>query len=158
MSTLLRTKEDLLLELREKGLRLTPQREKIIDIFYALPTGEHLSAEELYGILKKESTDISLATSYRTLKLLASVGVLREVDFTEDTKQYELARDGDEPHHHLICVTCGATEEFESQLALEEAKQVAAKFGFGVVDVQIKLLAKCLPNKTDCPLKMDKDI
>ena len=89
----MKPKEQLFVELRTKGFRLTPQRERVVDIFYNLPEGEHLSAEALYAILKRETTDISLATSYRSLKLLASMGVLREVDFSEDHKQYELVRD-----------------------------------------------------------------
>src|SRR5262249_53553452 len=83
--------------LRAKGFRLTPQREKILDIFYELPAGEHLSAEELQEHLQKESSDISLATSYRTLKLLASLGVLRELDFAEQHKHYELIRNAEAP-------------------------------------------------------------
>lgn len=140
-------KEQLYLELRDRGLRLTPQRERVIEIFYALPPGEHLSAEALYGILKSESTDISLATSYRTLKLLAEFGVLREVDFAEDHKQYELLRTDEAPHHHIICLSCGLTEEFESDVAMTEALCVAQRHQFELVDVQIKLYARCLPSK-----------
>ncbi|MBX2861165.1 MAG: transcriptional repressor, partial [Vampirovibrio sp.] len=46
----------LLDELRTKGFRLTPQREKILEVFYTLPEGEHLSAEELHRILQQESS------------------------------------------------------------------------------------------------------
>lgn len=146
-------KDQLLTDLREKGFRLTPQRERIIDIFYEQPVGEHLGAEELYNILKKDHGDISLATSYRTLKLLASVGVLREVDFTEDRKQYELIREEDAPHHHLICLQCGLALEFDSEVAQREAEGIASRLGFDLVDLQVKLLAKCQPKFAGCPLR-----
>lgn len=134
--------------LREKGLRLTPQREKILDIFYNLPEGEHLSAEDLQSILEEESSDISLATSYRTLKLLASLGVLRELDFAEDHKHYELARTPESPHHHIICMDCGKTDEFESDEIYKVAREIAEKRGIQIVDVQLKLFAVCKCDQT----------
>jgi Fur family transcriptional regulator, ferric uptake regulator len=130
-------------ELREQGFRMTPQREKILDVFYTLPEGEHLSAEELYQILQKHSSDISLATLYRTLKMLASVGVLRELDFAEDHKHYEMARDQEAPHHHIICVLCGATDEFESPEANVLASNVVKNRNFQLLDVQLKVFVYC---------------
>ena len=129
--------------LRRKGFRLTPQREKILDIFFELPVGEHLSAEELQHSLTAESSDISLATSYRTLKLLASLGVLRELDFAEDHKHYELARNPHSPHHHIICLDCGKTEEFESDEIIRLSQELAKERGFKIVDVQLKVFAFC---------------
>jgi Fur family transcriptional regulator, ferric uptake regulator len=137
------TREQLSLHLKERGFRLTPQREKILDIFYTLPEGEHLSAEELHNQLKTQHSDISLATSYRTLKLLASVGVLRELDFAEDHKHYELTRDPESPHHHIICVSCGRTEEFEAPEALRLAVGIADTTGFRLTDVQLKVFGFC---------------
>lgn len=139
----MQTREELSEVLRKKGFRLTPQREKILDIFFELPTGEHLSAEELQNQLVQESSDISLATSYRTLKLLASLGVLRELDFAEDHKHYELARNPKAPHHHIICMECGQTEEFESEEIVRLSEMLATERGFRIVDVQLKLFAVC---------------
>lgn len=139
----MQSRQDLSESLRKRGLRLTPQREKIIDLFYNLPEGEHLSAEELHNMLLREHSDISLATSYRTLKLLASMGVLRELDFAEDHKHYELARNPESPHHHIICMDCGSTEEFESGEIVRLAQQIAKDRGIELVDVQFKLYAFC---------------
>jgi Fur family ferric uptake transcriptional regulator len=140
----MKSRDELIDYLREKGFRLTPQREKIIDIFYTLPDGEHLSAEDLLAILKKEDADISLATSYRTLKLLASLGVLRELDFAEDHKHYELIKDPHAPHQHIICVECGATEEFDSPEAFQSALTLAHQKQFELLDVQLKVFGVCL--------------
>ncbi len=137
------TKDLLAKSLRAQGFRMTPQREQIIDIFYELPEGEHLSAEELQHKLKHMQSDISLATSYRTLKLMASLGVLRELDFAEDHKHYELARNPGSPHHHIICLDCGGTEEFESDEIFKLAKAIADEKGLQVVDVQVKVFAYC---------------
>jgi Fur family ferric uptake transcriptional regulator len=139
----MKTRQELSLNLREKGFRLTPQREKIIDIFFNLPEGEHLSAEDLHQLLRQENSDISLATSYRTLKLLASIGVLRELDFAEDHKHYELIRNPDEPHHHIICVECCGTEEFDSPEAFRLSVEIARLKQFNLLDVQLKLFGIC---------------
>ncbi len=139
------SREALSAMLREQGFRITPQREKILDIFFQLPEGEHLSAEDLQNILRQENSDISLATSYRTLKLLASLGVLRELDFAEDHKHYELSRSGDGgvQHQHIICVECGSTEEFVSIEVFEIAVGIAQQAKFELVDAQLKLFGRC---------------
>jgi Fur family transcriptional regulator, ferric uptake regulator len=139
----MQTRKELSDILRNKGFRLTPQREKILDIFFDLPEGEHLSAEDLQKALHGESPEISLATSYRTLKLLASLGVLRELDFAEDHKHYELARNPESPHHHMICMECGRTEEFESEEIIRLSQALSKELGFRIVDVQLKLFAIC---------------
>jgi Fur family ferric uptake transcriptional regulator len=119
-------KERLIAGLRADGFRMTPQREMIIDVFYHLPEGEHLSADELFQALVDRGSDISLATSYRTLKLLVSAGVLRELDFSEDHKHYELIRNPDEPpHHHIICTDCGKTDDLDSPEVLALAHTMA---------------------------------
>ena len=137
------TREELSRSVRGRGFRLTPQRDKILDIFYDLPEGEHLSAEDLQKKLRMAQSDISLATSYRTLKMLASIGILRELDFAEDHKHYELSRNPGAPHHHIICTNCGGTEEFENEAVMALAREVAQQRGFELVDVQLKIFANC---------------
>lgn len=132
--------------LRQQGFRITPQRELILQIFENLPEGEHLSAESLNEILKKEDTsaDVSLATTYRTLKLLASLGVLRELDFAEDHKHYELVRSSlEEQHQHLVCIYCGYTEEFVSPEVFNISKTIATDAQFKLIDSQLKLYGEC---------------
>lgn len=153
------TREELSQILRTQGFRITPQREKILDIFYSLPEGEHLSAEDLQNILRGESSDISLATSYRTLKLLASLGVLRELDFAEDHKHYELARsDAGIEHQHIICVECGNTEEFTSVEVFNAAVAIAEKADFELIDAQLKLFGRCHKCRTQLAHKSSVEV
>lgn len=138
------TRDDLCTTLRQKGFRITPQRIKILDIFFALPEGEHLSAEELLQHLNKDDSDISLATSYRTLKLLASLGVLREVDFAGDYKHYELIRaDNGIQHQHIICIDCGTAKEFVSPEVFNASVDIARLMDFELIDTQLKLYGRC---------------
>jgi Fur family ferric uptake transcriptional regulator len=129
-------------DLRRRGYRLTPQRERILQIFHDLPEGTHLSAEELHQRLASEDPPISLATAYRTLKLLASIGVLRELDFAEGHKHYELNRES-HPHQHLICVECGTTIEFSDANLTEAGRAIGQKHQFRVIDVQFKIFGFC---------------
>ncbi len=71
------TTENVFQNLRSKGLRVTPQREKILQIFMELKEGTHLSAEDLFKMLTKKNENISLPTTYRTQKLLSQFGYLR---------------------------------------------------------------------------------
>ena len=138
--------------LRRRGFRITPQRERILEIFEELPEGEHLSAETLQRTLVNEGSDISLATSYRTLKLLASLGVLRELDFAEDHKHYELIRtELEEQHQHIICIDCGYTEEFASPEVFKIAHDIAEKTQFELIDNQLKLYGRC-PSCQESPM------
>ena len=136
-------------DLRSRGYRVTPQRERILQVFADLPSGTHLSAEELHQRLAEEVPPISLAPAYRTLKLLASLGVLRELDFAEGHKHYELNRGATEPHQHLVCVECFTPVEFTGADVEDAAKAVADRHGFEVLDIQLKIHGIC----ADCRAK-----
>lgn len=128
--------------LRKRGYRITPQREVILQIFKQLPTGVHLSAEELYENLVKLGYNVSLATAYRTLKLLSSFGLLRELTFAEGHKHYELKQDT-LPHQHIICVQCNSTLEFEDHFLEEIGQKIGSKHNFQVIDAQFKIFGIC---------------
>jgi len=135
--------KDIIENLRNKGYRITPQRERILEIFLHLPEGYHLSAEDLQVILLQNNIKISLATLYRTLKFLAANGLLRELDFGEDHKHYEY-NSTSTPHHHLICLNCGLTVEFHDDKILKCAKNAALKYNnFQVLDYQFKIFGLC---------------
>ena len=73
--------DPILENLRKRGHRVTAQRETILQIFKEEPHGNHLSVEELHSKLIERGYRVSLATTYRTLKLLSALGLLRELDF-----------------------------------------------------------------------------
>ena len=95
--------EELLQRLRDKGFRITSQRETVIRIFQENKE-KHLSAEDVYEILHKSNEAISLATTYRTLRMLVDMNVLRELDFAETHKHYELIDEDEAPHITILFV------------------------------------------------------
>jgi len=82
------TNASLKTELHDRGWRLTLQRETILHLFQELPRGEHLSAEDVYHQQEclGSGKEISLSTIYRTLKLMARMGILRELELGEGHK------------------------------------------------------------------------
>lgn len=134
--------EELLKSIRAKGYRVTPQRETLIRIFQEAGD-KHLSAEDVFDILKEGNEQISLATTYRTLKMLVKMNILRELDFAETHKHYELVDENEPPHHHIICLNCNKTIEFEDELVNELGKRIAEKHGVEIVDMQFQIFANC---------------
>lgn len=137
------TSTSLKAELNERGWRLTPQRETILHIFQNLPKGNHLSAEDLHVVLEEQDTPISLSTIYRTLKLMARMGILRELELAEGHKHYELNQPYPHHHHHLICVRCNKTIEFKNDSILKIGNKTSRKEGYHLLDCQLTIHAVC---------------
>ncbi len=94
--------------LNEKNLHYTTQRALIVDEF--LRANTHLSAEELYGIVKQKEPTIGQVTVFRTLKLLEEAGIANPVNFGDKTIRYELSFETGH-HDHLVCTRCGKVIE-----------------------------------------------
>jgi Fur family ferric uptake transcriptional regulator len=103
-------KEEKIFEefLQTKNLKHSGQRQNILHVY--LNTDKHLTAEELYGIVRKKYPVIGCATVYRTLKLLCECGLCRELRFEDSTTRYEHLY-GHQHHDHLICTRCGRFTE-----------------------------------------------
>ncbi len=130
-------------ELNEKGWRLTHQREKILQIFQTLPQGNHLSADDLYKALEKQQADISLSTVYRTVKVMARMGILRELELAEGHKHYEINTASPNHHHHLVCIQCNRTIEFENDSILKQSLKQVEKCGWQMLDCQLTIYGIC---------------
>jgi Fur family ferric uptake transcriptional regulator len=137
------TASSLKAELNERGWRMTPQRETILQVFQNLNKGEHLSAEDLYQLLQSQDEKISLSTIYRTLKLMSRMGILRELELAEGHKHYEINQPYPYHHHHLICVRCNKTIEFKSDSILKIGSKTAKKEGYHLLDCQLTIHAVC---------------
>lgn len=137
------TSTSLKAELNERGWRLTPQRETILQVFQNLPKGKHLSAEDLHMLLEEQGENISLSTIYRTVKLMARMGILRELELAEGHKHYEQNQPYPHHHHHLICVRCNKTIEFKNDSILKTGTKTAQKEGYHLLDCQLTIHAVC---------------
>ncbi len=129
--------------LRQDGRRLTSQRRKTLNLFEKIGSGIHLSAEEVHSQLLKSNARVSLATIYRTLKLLVSMGFLKELELSEGGHRFELLSQEHPDHHHLICIRCGRTEEFEDYQVIQSGKLAAEKFHFELVESTLNVRGLC---------------
>ncbi|MBX5482170.1 MAG: transcriptional repressor [Myxococcaceae bacterium] len=124
----------------QHGLKSTRQRSLIIDTFFDLE-GHH-TVEDLWARVRKQDARVSVATVYRTMKLLADCGLAHPRNFGDGQTRYEAAV-GRHHHDHLICTRCGLIVEFENDRieALQDA--VARKHGFTVVSHKMELYGLC---------------
>lgn len=130
-------------QLYEGGYKLTPQREATVQVLIENEK-EHLTAEEIYLLVKLISPEIGLATVYRTLEMLTDLKVIDKINFTDGVARYDLRKEGAKHfHHHLLCLECGDIEEIEEDLLLEVEKVVARDFHFQVSDHRLTFHGIC---------------
>lgn len=102
----------LLDTLRQRGYRLTPQREMIVE---ALAHADgHVTAEEIYAQVSDRVQTVNIATVYRTLELLVATGLTSRIDLWDGRVVYTTAQHG--PHIHLVCRCCGEIFNADHQL------------------------------------------
>lgn len=123
-----------------EGLRWTHQRRIVTEIFFA--SEGHLTIEEVLRLARKKDPKIGYATVYRTLKMLDESGLASSRQFGDGMTRYEVAEDGHH-HDHLICIQCGAIEEFEDDEieALQEA--IAQRYRFKLQSHKHELYGWC---------------
>ena len=126
--------------LNKKRLKMTPQRGVILDRF--LDVEGHLSAEELYHLVRQSDPAIGQATVYRTVKLLAEAGIAKTVDFGDGVARYE-PRYGTSHHDHLVCKKCRRQVEFvDPEIEGLQEKQ-ARIHGFNLISHRMVLFGIC---------------
>ncbi len=122
------------------GLKMTTQREKILEVF--LRTPGHVTAEQLYDRMKRVDPGIGFTTVYRTLRLLCGCGLAQERKFGSGPTRYERAHTR-QHHDHLVCVKCGRIIEFENKPIEELQKKVARTHAFELLDHRHELYGHC---------------
>lgn len=135
--------------LAAKDLRLTTQRELVLQILFEHPA-EHLTAEEIYFFIKQKNPDIGIATVYRTLELFSELEIIYKLSFAGDCSRYELTLNEEgHYHHHLICKSCGRIIEFNADLLDDIEKIIGETSNFLIVDHCLRFYGYC----ADCQEK-----
>ncbi|TCK98388.1 Fur family ferric uptake transcriptional regulator [Natranaerovirga hydrolytica] len=130
-------------KLKEKGLKLTTQRRTILEILEK-HEGEHLTAEEIYELVKVDCPEIGLATVYRTVQLLLELDLIEKLNLDDGFVRYEIGKnDNEHHHHHLICNTCGKVYEVEDDLLDNLEDEIEKTFKFKVTDHKVKFYGVC---------------
>ncbi|MFC6171518.1 ferric iron uptake transcriptional regulator [Loigolactobacillus jiayinensis] len=131
-------------QLHQAGFKLTPQREATVVSLLQNETG-HLSAEEVYLLVKASTPDIGLATVYRTLEILTELNIVNKVSFTDGLIRYDLRREGAQQHfhHHLQCTQCGKIQEVHEDLLHDVERLVEQQYHFHVQDHKLTFQGIC---------------
>jgi Fe2+ or Zn2+ uptake regulation protein len=87
---------------RERGLKVTPQRQAIFHVLHDEST--HPTAESVYAAVSSSMPTISLRTVYQTLNDLAAMGEVQALDLGTGSARFDPNLDA---HHHLVCDGCG---------------------------------------------------
>lgn len=132
--------------LREKRLKVTTQRLAVLTVL-SQKADSHLTAEEIYDLVREGNPEIGLATVYRTIQLLLELKIIDRIHLDDGYVRYELGHvyedEDSHHHHHLICVKCGRVMSFQGDLLEEFEKNMEGKTGFQIQDHDVKLYGYC---------------
>jgi len=103
----MKTAEELTTLFRERGLRVTPQRQAIFRLLHG--NDSHPTVEALHEHAAASMPTISLKTVYQTVHDLEALGELRVLDLGTGSVRVDPNVDGD--HHHLVCNVCGRVRD-----------------------------------------------
>lgn len=131
--------------LKENGLKVTSQRIAILEALESRPD-HHLTAEEIYECVRVDNPEIGLATVYRTIQLLAELGLIDKLNLGDGFIRYEIGDGGQNAghhHHHLICLKCNEVLTFEGDFMEDLEERIQSAMEFQVVDHEVKLYGYC---------------
>lgn len=131
-------RESIVKALREKGLKITPQRLAIIEVLME-KNDDHPGAGVIYREARKRMHSVSLSTVYATLGELSRRGIIKALQFDQMENRYE----GNlEEHVNLICKGCGKIIDYEAPVSLDPAK-IAKETGFQMLDSRLEYYGYC---------------
>lgn len=132
--------------LKEKGLKVTNQRLLVLEVL-AEHRDKHMTAEDIYELVREDYPEIGLATIYRAVQLLLEMQLVDRINLDDGCSRYEIGElfNGElkHHHHHLICKTCGKVSSFKDDLLEELERRIEAETGFLVYDHEVKFYGQC---------------
>ncbi|HLT09565.1 MAG TPA: transcriptional repressor [Micromonosporaceae bacterium] len=125
-------------ELRSRGLRLTAQRQLVLEAVYALG---HATPDQVHAHVAKTAAGVNITTIYRTLELLEELGLITHAHLSHGAPTYHAIHE--DQHVHLVCRRCGAVSEVPSDLLAPIAEQLARERSFQVDVEHVALFGVC---------------
>ena len=124
--------------LRARGLRLTAQRQMVLDAVRALG---HATPEQIHAKIRRSAAGVNITTVYRTLELLEDLGLVTHTHLSHGAPTYHLA--GEELPVHLVCHKCGSVDEAPRELMEPLAQKLEEERGFLVDIGHVALFGLC---------------
>ncbi|MBO8128072.1 MAG: transcriptional repressor [Peptococcaceae bacterium] len=126
-------------KLKNKGFKLTPQRELIIQTL--LQKDRPCTAQEVFSAVSAKHPNISFDTVYRNLNLLNELGIVNLINLkTRFSARFEITGDH---HHHLVCLGCGTAYPLPFCPFKNMADHLAEEMDFSVIDHAFEVYGYC---------------
>jgi Fur family peroxide stress response transcriptional regulator len=132
---------ELVIRLRERGMRLTPQRMAVLKTL--IGSEKHLSVEEIFDRVQSEYPMTGLATVYKTVAILRDMGEITELKFGNASARYDGSKQS--PHPHFICKQCNCIIDIESNLLGDFPTKIAQETGYEIMNYRLDFFGIC-PN------------
>jgi Fur family transcriptional regulator, peroxide stress response regulator len=131
--------ETIIQKLRDSGHKITPQRLAIVGIL--AESSGHPSVENIHTEIAKDFPTMSLATVYRNIVLIKSLGEILELGFPDGSNRY----DGNKPypHPHVMCIKCKKIVDPELDSLDELKKEVALETNFKILNHRLDFFGIC---------------
>ena len=120
-----------------KNIRMTSQRQIIIQVIEE--SDDHPDVDQLYLRSVELDNTISIATVYRTVKLLEEAGLIERLEFGDGRSRYEEAG---EHHEHLVDIETGEVHEFYNEELETLKREIAREMGYDLIDHRLELYGK----------------
>ncbi|MEU6487586.1 transcriptional repressor [Streptomyces sp. NPDC046887] len=133
-------------DLRQRGYRLTPQRQLVLE---AVDVLGHATPDDILTEVRKTASGVNISTVYRTLELLEELGLVSHAHLGHGAPTYHLA---DRHHHlHLVCRDCTEVIEADVEVAAEFTAKLRETFGFDTDLKHFAIFGRC----ADCTGKAE---
>lgn len=119
-------------------LRMTNQREIILREL--VKSKEHLTADELYDIVKKVMPRISLATVYRNLEILSEAGLIGKLEISGRQKRFDYDVSD---HDHIYCAVCHRVDNLNIERKSLNTEDLGAAAGYSITGCRLEIIGIC---------------
>lgn len=134
------SERDIVAAIRKRGYKITPQRRAVIKAIAG--TYEHLTPAEIHKKARRDNPKIGLVTVYRTMEIMADVGLICELHSGGNCRSYLLRRPSGH-HHHLICSDCGQVVDFVNCDLSDLERRLSRETGFELESHLLEFLGCC---------------
>jgi Fur family transcriptional regulator, ferric uptake regulator len=124
--------------LRSRGLRMTPQRQLVLDAVRQLG---HATPEQVHSSVQRVADSVNITTVYRTLELLEELGLVTHTHLSHGAPTYHPA--GERQHVHLVCRGCGVVEGIDPAPLEPLAEELASRHGFLIDIGHVAFFGRC---------------
>jgi Fe2+ or Zn2+ uptake regulation protein len=130
----------ILNDLRSQGFRITNIRKALVSVLSKSP--QPLSVSQILSKFHKNDLTANKTTVYREIDFLKKLNIVREVEFGDGKKRYELL--GADHHHHIVCVKCANISDFDFDIDLKKhERSIEKQTGYMIMEHSIEFFGVC---------------